>query len=127
MIAGILRGFAPLCFLISLVLFLPALLTIVFSKGDYGVRTLVLAVILFFGAPIGYGIGYMMDRSIDHRFRYVKQFVTVREMLLRPFIIHSPDPAHSDLVVEQVKDGLAVLKTIILGSAELREAKSYDI
>jgi hypothetical protein len=127
MIAGILRGFSPLFFLIGLTLFMPSLMNVLFSGGNYGVRTLVLSAILFFGAPIAFGIGYLMDRSIDHRFTYLKQFVTVREMLLRPFIIHSPDPAHSDLIVEQVKERLAALKAIILGSAELREGKSYEL
>jgi hypothetical protein len=127
MIAGVLRGFSPLFFLIGLSLFLPSLLTTVFSGGNFGARSLGLSAILFFGAPVAFGIGYLMDRSIDHRFTYTKQFVTVGEMLLRPFVIHSPDPAHSDLIVEQVKERLAILKAIIMGSTELREAKSYTL
>jgi hypothetical protein len=127
MTAGILRGFAPLFAFVGFSIFVPSLIRSIFSGGQSGGEYVLLGGMLFFGAPLGWAIGYLMDRSMDHRFTHPKQFVTIREMLLRPFTVHSPDPAYSDIVVEHIREQLTILKAIITGSAEMRQKKTYEL
>jgi hypothetical protein len=86
-----------------------------------------LGVFLLLGSPIGWAIGFLMDRYMDIRFKHPKQHVSVRSMLAGPFTVFSPDPAYSDLVVEQIKERLAYLKLVISGSAEPRQRQTYEL
>jgi hypothetical protein len=127
MTAGILLAFSPLFGFVGFGILVVSVLAYSFSGGQSYGEYVALGVVLFFGAPIAWAIGFLMDRAMNHRFTHPKQFVTIREMLLRPFTIHSPDPAYSDLIVEQIKERLAILKAVITGSAELREKQTYEL
>jgi hypothetical protein len=119
MTAGILRGFSPLAGLIGFGL----LLSSIFTAGQFAV----LGGLLFFGSPIAWAVGFLMDRSMDIRFKHPKQHVSIRSMLAGPFTVYAPDPAYSDLVVEQIRERLATLKHIISGSAEMRQKQTYEL
>jgi len=119
MTAGLLRAFSPLATIIGF----GFLLSSIFLNGRFAS----LGGLLFFGSPIAWAIGFMMDRSIDIRFTHPKQHVSVRSMLAGPFTVYAPDPAYSDLVVEQIKERLAILKHTISGSAELRQRQTYEL
>jgi hypothetical protein len=126
MTAGILQGFAPLFAIIGAGLIFLSIYDAMSggrSGGSYGA----LGALLLIGSPIGWAIGFLMDRSIDIRFTHPKQHITVREMLLRRFTVYSPDPAYSDLVVEQIRERLAILKSVISGSAEMGQKQSYEL
>ena len=56
-----------------------------------------------------------------------KQHISVRSMLAGPFTVFSPDPAYSDLVVEQIKERLTYLKLVISGSAQPRQRQTYEL
>jgi hypothetical protein len=127
MTAGILLAFTPLIALVGFATLAFAIANNIFSGGQNGGGYIAIGAVLFFGAPIGWAVGFLMDRAMSHRFTHPKQFITIREMLLRPFVIHSPDPAYSDLIVDQIKERLAILKAIITGSAELREKQTYEL
>jgi hypothetical protein len=103
------------------------MLKLIFSNGQNGLGYLVIGGVLLAFAPFAWAIGFLMDRAMNHRFTHPKQFITIREMLLRPFTVHSPDPAYSDLIVEQIRERLAVLKAVISGSAEMRERQTYEL
>jgi hypothetical protein len=119
MTAGILQGFAPLFAIIGLGL----LISSIFNRGQFAE----LGWLLLFGSPIGWAVGFLMDRSMDIRFTHPKQHVSIRSMLAGPFTVHSPDPAHSDLVVEQIRERLTFLKLVISGSAEPRQRQTYEL
>ena len=87
----------------------------------------VLGAFLFLGAPIGWAVGYLMDRAINHRLTHPKQFVTIRDMQLEPFTVHSPDPAYSDVIVDQIKEQLTILRAIIMGSTDMRQKQILEI
>src|ERR1700730_19365126 len=127
MTAGILLAFSPLFAIIGFWTMVYGVLNLIFSQGYSGVGYLVIGGLLLFFAPFAWAIGFLMDRAMNHRFTHPKQFITIREMLLRPFTVHSSDPAYSDLVVEQIRERLAVLKAIITGSAETREKESHEL
>ena len=127
MTAGILVAFSPLFGLIGFWTVVYGVMNLVFSGGQSGVGYLVIGGLLLVFAPFAWAIGFLMDRAMNHRFTNPKQFVTIREMLLRPFTIHSPDPAYSDVVVDQIRERLTVLKAIISGSAEMREKQTYEL
>src|ERR1700739_2946710 len=126
MTAGILLAFSPLFGLIGFLTVIYAILNLFFSGGRSAAGYLLIGALLLFFAPFAWAIGFLMDRAMNHQFTHPKQFITIREMLLRPFTVHSPDPAYSDLIVEQIKERLAILKAIILGSAEIREKETYE-
>jgi hypothetical protein len=119
MTAGILRGFSPLAGMIGLGL----LLSSIFLGGNYAV----IGGFLLFGSPIAWAIGFLMDRSMDIRFTHPKQHVSIRSMLSGPFTVYSPDPAYSDLVVEQIRERLTILKHTISGSAEIRPKVDFEL
>ena len=98
-----------------------------FFGGRSGAGYALIGSVLLVFAPFAWAIGFLMDRAMNHRFTNPKQFVTIREMLLRPFTVHSPDPAYSDIVVDQIRERLTVLKAIISGSAEMREKHTYEL
>ncbi len=127
MTAGILQAFSPLAGLIGFWMLVPSVITTIFSAGRSGGQFVLLGGLLFFGSPITWAIGYLMDRSVNFRFTNPKQHVSVREMLLRPFTVYSPDPAYSNLVVEQIRERLAVLKAVISGSAEMGKKQTYEL
>jgi hypothetical protein len=127
MTAGILLAFAPLIAFVGFFILIFSIANNIFSGGQSGGGYAVLGGVLFFGAPLGWAVGFLMDRAMSHRFTHPKQFITIREMLLRPFTVHSPDPAYSDLIVEQIKERLTILKAIITGSAELREKQTCEL
>ena len=127
MTAGFLLGFMPLSALIGLSILVSAMVNNIFSGGRTGEGYFALGMLLFFGAPVGWAIGFLMDRAMNYRSTHPKQFVTIREMMLGPFTVHSPDPAYSDLIVEQIRERLTVLKSIIMGSADLRERDTYEL
>jgi hypothetical protein len=127
MTAGILRAFSPLAGVIGFWTLVPSVVATLFSGGRSGGEFVLLGGLLFFGSPIAWAIGFLMDRSIDFRFANPKQHVSIREMLHRPFTVYSPDPAYSDLVVEQIKERLAILKAVISGSAEMRQKQTYEL
>ena len=77
--------------------------------------------------PIGWAIGFLMDRYMNVRFTHPKQHIWAHAMLAGPFRLYSPDPAYSDLVVDQIRERLTFLKHIIVGSADLRERQSYEL
>ena len=87
----------------------------------------VYGILLLFGSPIGWAVGFLMDRSMDIRFKYPKQHVSIRAMLAGPFTVFSPDPAYSDLVVDQIRERLALIKYIISGSADPRQKQTYEL
>jgi hypothetical protein len=135
MIAGILQAFAPLFAFIGFVIFVAALIgtfraEMSFPGGqtskDYG-GYMVLGTFLFWGAPIGWAVGFLMDRAINHRLTHPKQFVTIRDMQLGPFTVHSPDPAYSEIIVDQIKEQLTILRAIIMGSADIRQRQILEI
>jgi hypothetical protein len=119
MTAGILQGFSPLAGIIGLVL----LLFSIFLGGNFAV----FGGFLLFGSPIAWAIGFLMDRSMDIRFTHPKQHVSIRSMLSGPFTVYSPDPAYSNLVVEQIRERLTILKHTISGSAEIRPKETYEL
>jgi hypothetical protein len=119
MTAGVLLGFAPLAWMIGLGL----LLSSIFLGGKY----VLLGGFLMLGSPFAWSIGFLMDRSMDSRFTHPKQHVSVRSMLSGPFTVYSPDPAYSDLVVEQIRERLTILKHTIFGSAEIRPKETYEL
>ena len=119
MTAGILQGFAPLFAIIGFGL----LLSSFFNRGQYAE----IGGLLLFGSPIGWAIGFLKDRSMDIRFTHPKQHVSIRAMLAGPFTVFSPDPAYSDLVVEQIRERLALIKYIISGSADPRQKQTYEL
>ena len=119
MIAGVLQGFAPFFVLVGFVLIFSA----IFAGGGYAI----LGVLLVIFTPIGWGIGFLMDRYMNVRFTHPKQHISVRAMLAGPFRVYSPDPAYSDLVVDQIRERLTFLKQTIVGSADLRERQSYEL
>jgi hypothetical protein len=132
MTAGILLAFAPLIGFIGFWTLVYAVLSAMYygARGQQDFGTVLYLLIgggLFIFAPFGWAIGFLMDRSMNHRFTHPKQFVTIREMLLRPFTVHSPDPAYSDLIVEQIRERLSVLKAIIIGSADIGEKETYEV
>jgi hypothetical protein len=128
MTAGILLAFTPLIAFVGFFILIFSIADTVFFGGQHGGGYYaILGGVLFFGAPLGWAVGFLMDRAMSHRFTHPKQFITIREMLLRPFTVHSPDPAYSDLIVDQIKERLAILKAIITGSAELREKQTYEL
>jgi len=127
MTAGILLAFSPLFGLIGFWTLVYAVINLVISGGRSALGYAVVGCLLLVFAPFAWAIGFLMDRAMNHRFTHPKQFVTVREMLLRPFTVHSPDPAYSDLVVDQIKERLTILKAIISGSAEMRERSTYEL
>jgi hypothetical protein len=127
MTAGILLAFSPLFTLIGFWTLVYAVVNAIFSGGRSADGYAVIGILLLFFAPFAWAIGFLMDRAMNHRFTHPKQFVTIREMLFRPFTVHSPDPAYSNLIVEQIKERLAVLKAIIIGSAELREKETHEL
>jgi hypothetical protein len=117
--AGILRGFSPLAGVVGVTLFVSSM----FIGGGYAL----LGVFLFFGSPLAWAVGFLMDRSIDVRFTHPKQHVSIRSMLAGPFVVYSPDPAYSDLVVDQIRDRLTHLKYTISGSADERKKQTYEL
>jgi hypothetical protein len=119
MTAGILQGFAPFFAIIGLGL----LISSIFNRGQFAE----LGWLLLLGSPIGWAVGFLMDRSMDIRFTHPKQHVSIRSMLAGPFTVHSPDPAHSDLVVDQIRERLTFLKLVISGSAEARQRQTYEL
>jgi hypothetical protein len=119
MTAGVLRGFSPLAGVIGFGLLLSSIFT--------GGQNAALGGLLFFGSPIAWAVGFLMDRSMDIRFTHPKQHVSIRAMLVGPFTVYSPDPSYSDLVVEQIRERLALLKQIISGSAEMRQKQTYEL
>ena len=119
MTAGILRGFSPLAGVIGLGLFMSS----IFIGGGYAL----LGGFMFFGSPLAWAVGFLMDRSIDIRFTHPKQHVSIRSMLAAPFTVYSPDPAYSDLVVDQIRDRLTLLKYTISGSADPRQKQTYEL
>src|SRR5580692_10469222 len=70
MTAGILRGFSPLAGVVGVTLFMSSM----FIGGAYAL----LGVFLFFGSPLAWAVGFLMDRSIDIRFTHPKQHVSIR-------------------------------------------------
>ena len=127
MTAGILLAFSPLFMFIGFWTIVYGVLNMFFSGPASGLAYILIGGLLLFFAPFAWAIGFLMDRSMNHRFTHPKQFVTIREMLLRPFTVHSPDPAYSGLVVDQIKERLSVLKLIISGSAEMREKQTFEL
>jgi hypothetical protein len=119
MTAGILQGFAPFFTIIGLGL----LVSSIFNRGQFAE----LGWLLLFGSPIGWAVGFLMDRSMDIRFTHPKQHVSIRSMLAAPFTVFSPDPAYSDLVVDQIRERLTFLKLVISGSAEPRQRQTYEL
>jgi hypothetical protein len=119
MTAGILRGFSPFAGIIGFGL----LLSSIFNRGEYAI----LGGFMFFGSPIAWAIGFLMDRSMDIRFTHPKQHISVRSMLAAPFTVYSPDPAYSDLVVDQIRERLSILKFTISGSADERKKQTYEL
>jgi hypothetical protein len=119
MTAGVLRGFSPLAGMIGLGL----LLSSIFLGGKYAA----FGGLLLFGSPIAWATGFLMDRSMDIRFTHPKQHVSIRSMLSGPFTVHSPDPAYSDLIVEQIRERLTILKHTIFDSAEIRPKEMYEL
>jgi len=126
MTAGVLRGFSPLAGIIGFWTLVFAMFAPILT-GRAGGDFAPLGALLFFGSPIAWAIGFMMDRSIDIRFTHPKQHVSIRSMLAGPFTVYSPDPAYSDLVAEQIKERLAILKSTISGSAEMRQRQTYEL
>jgi hypothetical protein len=119
MTAGILLGFSPMAGVIGLGL----LLFSIFLGGG----SAAFGGFLLFGSPIAWAIGFLMDRSMDIRFTHPKQHVSIRSMLSGPFTVYSPDPAYSNLVVEQIRERLTVLKHTISGSSEIRSKETYEL
>jgi hypothetical protein len=64
---------------------------------------------------------------MDIRFTHPKQHVSVRSLLAGPFTVYSPDPAYSNLVVEQIRERLTFLKHTISGSSEIRPKETYEL
>jgi hypothetical protein len=127
MTAGILLAFSPLFGLIGFWTLVYAVINI-FSKGwASAVSYALIGGLLIVFSPFAWAMGFLMDRAMSHQFTYPKQFVTIREMLLRPFSVHSPDPAYSDLIVDQIRERLTVLKAIITGSADMRGRQTYEL
>jgi hypothetical protein len=126
MTAGILQGFAPLFAMIGLALIFFTVFDTL-SGGRNSGSTGLFGVLLFVGSPIGWAIGFLMDRSMDIRFTHPKQHVSIRSMLAGPFTVFSPDPAYSDLVVDQIRERLTFLKLVISGSAEPRQRQTYEL
>jgi hypothetical protein len=127
MTAGVLQAFAPLFAFIGFMLLVLALMgSLVPGAGTFRGYA-ALGAFLFFGAPIGWAVGYLMDRAISHRLTNPKQFVTIRDMQLEPFTVHSPDPAYSDVIVDQIKEQLTILRAIIVRSAEVRQRQTFEI
>jgi hypothetical protein len=120
MTAGILLAFSPLVGIIGFGLFLSS----VFTGGGYAVLG---GFLFFFGSPIAWATGFLMDRSMDIRFKHPKQHVSIRSMLAAPFTVYSPDPAYSDLVVDQIRERLTILKYTISGSADERQKQTYEL
>jgi hypothetical protein len=96
MTAGILLAFTPLIGLVGFFILVFAIANSIFSGGQSGGGYAFLGGVLFLGAPLGWAVGFLMDRAMNHRFTHPKQSITIREMLLRPFTVHSPDPAYSE-------------------------------
>jgi hypothetical protein len=119
MTAGILLGFSPMAGMIGLGL----LLSSIFLGG----KSAVFGGFLLFGSPIAWAIGFLMDRSMDSRFTHPKQHISIRSMLSGPFTVYSPDPAYSNLVVEQIRERLTILKHTISGSSEIRPKETYEL
>jgi hypothetical protein len=119
MTGGILLGFSPMAGVIGLGL----LLFSIFLGGGYAA----FGGFLLFGSPIAWAIGFLMDRSMDIRFTHPKQHVSIRSMLSGPFTVYSPDPAYSNLVVEQIRERLTVLKHTVSGSSEIRPKETYEL
>jgi hypothetical protein len=127
MTAGILQGFAPLFAIIGLGLIFYSVFQGINSGRGVSSGAPEFGAFLLFGSPIGWAVGFLMDRSMDIRFTHPKQHVSVRSMLTRYFTVYSPDPAYSDLVVEQIKERLTFLKLVISGSAEPRQRQTYEL
>src|SRR3984893_19085909 len=127
MTAGILLAFSPLFGLIGFWTLVYAVINIFLSGSASATSYALIGGVLIVFSPFAWAIRFLLDRAMNHRFTHPKQFVTIREMLFRPFTVHSPDPAYSNLIVEQIKERLAVLKAIITGSAELREKESHEL
>jgi hypothetical protein len=130
MTAGILQGFAPLFAIIGFGLIGYSLFLVLQAIGTG--RSMTggvpgLGILLLFGSPIGWAVGFLMDRSMDIRFTHPKQHISVRSMLAGPFTVFSPDPAYSDLVVDQIKERLTYLKLVISGSARPRQRQTYEL
>lgn len=119
MTAGVLQGFAPFFVLVGFLLIFSG----IFAGGGYAIVGALLVVL----TPIGWAIGFLMDRYMNVRFTHPKQHISVRAMLAGPFRVYSPDPAYSDLVVDQIRERLTFLKQMIVGSADLRERQSYEL
>jgi hypothetical protein len=127
MTAGILLAFSPLFGLVGFWTLVYAVINVFLSGWASATAYAVIGGVLIVFAPFGWAIGFLMDRAMNHRFTHPKQFVTIREMLLHPFTVHSPDPAYSDLIVDQIRERLAVLKGVIIGSAEMRGRQTYEL
>ena len=127
MTAGILLAFSPLFGLIGFWTLVYAVINIFLSGSASATSYALIGGVLIVFSPFAWAIGFLMDRAMNHRFTHPKQFVTIREMLLQSFTIHSPDPAYSDLVVDQIRERLTVLKAIITGSADMRGRQTYEL
>jgi hypothetical protein len=127
MTAGVLQAFAPLFAFTGFMILVSATVGSLLPGGRTFEGYAALGAFLFFGAPIGWAVGYLMDRAINHRLTHPKQFITIRDMQLEPFTVHSPDPAYSDVIVDQIKEQLTILRTIIMGSAEIRQKQIVEI
>jgi hypothetical protein len=130
MTAGILQGFAPLFAIIGLG-FIFYTVFLMFQSIGTGIPVTggapQFGAFLLFGSPIGWAVGFLMDRSMDIRFTHPKQHVSIRSMLAGTFTVYSPDPAYSDLVVAQIRERLTFLKLVISGSAESRQRQTYEL
>jgi hypothetical protein len=127
MTAGILLAFSPLFALVGFWTLVYAVINVFLSGWASATAYAFIGGALIVFAPFGWAIGFLMDRAMNHRFTHPKQFVTIREMLFHPFTVHSPDPAYSDLIVDQIRERLAVLKAVIIGSAEMRGRRTYEL
>jgi len=120
MTAGALQAFSPFAGVIGAGLIFLS----IFTRSDYGP----LGGLLMVGAPFMWAFGFMMDRRIDYRFKHPKQHVAVRSLLNgNTFTVHSPDPAYSDILDDQIREQLARLKYTIMGSAEIKQKQSFEL
>ena len=128
MAAGILQGFAPLFALMGFALTVFGVFKVFTSPFPTAGGFIPLGLFLLLGSPVGWAVGFLMDRSMDIRFKHPKQHISVGTYACRSVSpVYAPDPAHSDLVVDDIKERLTFLKQTIAGSADLRQRQSQEL
>lgn len=87
-----------------------------------------LAGLLFFAGLAGFVFGWIRTRTEFKRVQAPDQTLSIKQLLSRPsFTVHAFDPAMAKGFEVDVREQLAALKNVLVGSAELAPTQTFEI